>query len=131
MDKAVLVTGANGFIAETSDEVLSAAGHLVFTHSRGEGNVDLLVSMTFQREWGIFNAGSGLSWGVDDIIPIVNELSPAPKAVRSEACLRQEEILNVGADISRVRGKYGWESRVAFRDGLRDTLAWIQASRIL
>jgi nucleoside-diphosphate-sugar epimerase len=93
--------------------------------------VDLLVGMIFRREGGTFNAGSGSSWGVDEVISIVNELLPAPKAVRSEGCLRQEEILNVVADISRVRSEFGWEPRVAFRDGLRDTLDWIQASRIL
>jgi len=93
--------------------------------------VDLLVSMTFRRQGGTFNAGSGSSWGVDDVIAIVNELLPAPKAVRSEGRLRQEEILDVVADISCVRGEFGWEPRVAFRDGLRYTLAWIQESRIL
>jgi nucleoside-diphosphate-sugar epimerase len=69
--------------------------------------------------------------GVHDIIAIVNELLPAPKAIRSEGRLRQEEILDVVADISRVRREFSWEPRVAFRDGLCDTLTWIQTSRIL
>jgi nucleoside-diphosphate-sugar epimerase len=93
--------------------------------------VDLLVSMTFRREGGTFNAGSGSSWGVDDVIAIVNELLPTPKVVRSEGRLRHDEVLDVVADISRARNEFDWEPRVALRDGLRDTLAWIQASRIL
>jgi UDP-glucose 4-epimerase len=93
--------------------------------------VDLLVSMTFRREGGTFNAGSGSSWGVDEVISIVNELLPAPKAVQSNGRLRQDEVLNVVADISRVRGEFGWEPRVSLRDGLRDTLDWIRTSRIL
>jgi nucleoside-diphosphate-sugar epimerase len=39
MDKAVLVTGANGFIGRHLVRALRAAGHLVFTHSRGEGDI--------------------------------------------------------------------------------------------
>jgi nucleoside-diphosphate-sugar epimerase len=38
-DKAVLVTGANGFIGRHLVRALRAAGHLVFTHSRGERDI--------------------------------------------------------------------------------------------
>jgi nucleoside-diphosphate-sugar epimerase len=93
--------------------------------------INLLVFTNFRRKGGTFNAGSGSSWAVDDIIAIVNELLPAPKAVRSEGRLRPEEVLNVVADISRVRGEFGWEPRIAFRDGLRETLTWMQTSSIL
>jgi nucleoside-diphosphate-sugar epimerase len=90
--------------------------------------IDLLMNTVLRRKGGTFNAGSGSSWGVDKIIAIVNRLLPASKPVRSEGPLRQEEILDVVADISRARREFGWEPRVAFHDGLRDTLAWIQAS---
>jgi nucleoside-diphosphate-sugar epimerase len=93
--------------------------------------VNLLVFTNFRRKGGTFNAGSGSSWGVDDIIAFVNELLPVPKAVRSEGRLRQEEVLDVVADISHVRSEFGWEPRVTFRDGLRDTLISMQTSRIL
>jgi nucleoside-diphosphate-sugar epimerase len=86
--------------------------------------INLLMSTVFRRDGGTFNAGSGSSWGVDEVIGIVNQLLPAPKAVRSEGRLRQEEVLDVVADITRARREFGWEPRVALRDGLRDTLAW-------
>lgn len=90
--------------------------------------VNLLVCTNFRKKGGTFNAGSGSSWGVDDIIAIVNELLPAPKAIRSEGRVRQEEVLDVVADISHVRSEFDWEPGVALRHGLRDTLTWIQTS---
>jgi nucleoside-diphosphate-sugar epimerase len=89
--------------------------------------IDLLMSTAFRREGGTFNAGSGSSWGVDEVIAIVNQLLPVPKPVQSEDQMRLEEVFNVIADISRARREFGWEPRVTFHDGLRDTLAWIRA----
>jgi nucleoside-diphosphate-sugar epimerase len=88
--------------------------------------IDLLMSTAFRREGGTFNAGSGSSWGVDEVIAIVNQLLPAPKPVQSEDRMRLEEVFNVIADISRARREFGWEPRVTLHDGLRDTLAWIR-----
>ena len=90
--------------------------------------IDLIMSTAFRREGGTFNAGSGSSWGVDEVIAIVNQLLPAPKPVQSEDQMRLEEVFNVIADISRARREFGWEPRVTFHDGLRDTLAWIRGA---
>jgi nucleoside-diphosphate-sugar epimerase len=86
--------------------------------------IDLLMSTAFRREGGTFNAGSGSSWGVDEVIAIVNQLLPLPKPVQSEDQMRLEEVFNVIADISHARREFGWEPRVTFRDGLRETMAW-------
>ena len=86
--------------------------------------IDLLMSTAFRREGGTFNAGSGSSWGVDEVIAIVNQLLPLPKPVQSGDQIRLEEVFNVIADISCARREFGWEPRVTFRDGLCETLAW-------
>jgi nucleoside-diphosphate-sugar epimerase len=86
--------------------------------------IDLLMSTAFRREGGTFNAGSGSSWGVDEVVAIVNQLLSLPKPVQSEDQIRLEEVFNVIADISCARREFGWEPRVTFRDGLRETLAW-------
>jgi nucleoside-diphosphate-sugar epimerase len=88
--------------------------------------ISLLVGTTFRREGGIFNAGSGSSWGVGDVIAIVNGLLPVPKPVRANGPKRPDEVLDVIADISRARDEFGWEPRVTLRDGLHETLAWIR-----
>jgi nucleoside-diphosphate-sugar epimerase len=88
--------------------------------------IDLLTRMAFRKEGGIFNAGSGSSWGVGDVIALVNGLLKVPKPVRVEGPVRTAEVNEVIADISRARLEFGWAPRVALHDGLSDTLAWIR-----
>ena len=90
--------------------------------------VDLLTRTAFRKEGGIFNAGSGASWSVGDVIALVNGLLPAPKPVRVEGLVRPAEVNDVIADISRARLEFGWGPRVTLRDGLSDTLAWIRGA---
>ena len=90
--------------------------------------IRLLVSTAFRREGGVFNAGSGLSWGVEEVISVVNGLLAAPKTVQAKGPMRQDEVLEVIADISRARHSFGWEPRVPFRDGLQMTLTSLRES---
>ena len=91
--------------------------------------IDLLVRTAFRREGGVFNAGSGSSWAVGDVIALVNGFLPTPKPVRVEGLARPEEVADVVADISRARREFGWEPRVPLPDGLRLTLTWMQQLR--
>jgi nucleoside-diphosphate-sugar epimerase len=90
--------------------------------------IRLLVGTAFRREGGIFNAGSGLSWGVGEVISEVNGLLPMSKPVQANGPMRPDEILEVIADISRARHSFGWEPRVPFRDGLQMTLTSLRES---
>jgi nucleoside-diphosphate-sugar epimerase len=88
--------------------------------------IDLLTRTAFRREGGIFNAGSGSSWGVGDVVALVNGLLPKPKPVHIEGLVRPNEVNDVIADISRARHEFGWMPRVTLRDGVIDTLAWVK-----
>jgi nucleoside-diphosphate-sugar epimerase len=91
--------------------------------------IDLLLCTAFRREGGVFNAGSGSSWAVGDVIALVNLFLPTPKPVRAEGSARPEEVADVVADISRARREFGWEPRVPLPDGLRLTFTWMQQLR--
>jgi nucleoside-diphosphate-sugar epimerase len=90
--------------------------------------IELLMKTILRKEGGAFNAGSGSSWSVEDIIAVANQLVPTPKSARSESGPRRDEVLDVVADISRVRHQFHWEPQVSLHDGLRETLAWMQTS---
>jgi nucleoside-diphosphate-sugar epimerase len=90
--------------------------------------IDLLVRTAFRREGGIFNAGSGSSWGVGEVIAMVNGLLPVPKPVHANGPMRPDEVIDVIADISRARHEFGWEPQVTLLDGLLNTLAWIRGT---
>jgi nucleoside-diphosphate-sugar epimerase len=91
--------------------------------------VRLLVRTAFRREGGIFNAGSGSSWGVGEVLSMVNGLLPVPKPVQAKGPIRPDEVLEVIADISRARHAFGWEPQVPFRDGLQMTLASLREGK--
>jgi nucleoside-diphosphate-sugar epimerase len=86
--------------------------------------IELLTRTAFRSEGGVFNAGSGASVGVGDVIALVNELLPTPKLVRSNGLTRPGEVIDVFADIARAREQFGWVPRVTLREGLCETLAW-------
>jgi nucleoside-diphosphate-sugar epimerase len=88
--------------------------------------VDLLTRTAFRREGGVFNGGSGSSWGVGDLIAMVNSLLPMSKPVYASGPVRPDEVIDVIADISRAEKEFGWVPRVTLLDGLRHTLAWIR-----
>jgi len=90
--------------------------------------IDLLVRTAFRREGGIFNAGSGSSWGVGEVIAMVNGLLPVPKPVQVNGPMRPDEVIDVIADISRARHEFGWAPQVTLLDGLLNTLAWIRGA---
>ena len=90
--------------------------------------IDLLVRTAFRREGGIFNAGSGSSWGVGEVIAMVNGLLPVPKPVHAIGPVRPDEVIDVIADISRARHEFGWAPQVTLLDGLLNTLAWIRGA---
>jgi nucleoside-diphosphate-sugar epimerase len=91
--------------------------------------IDLLVRTAFRREGGVFNAGSGSSWTVGDVIALMNRFLTTPKPVRVEGRARPEEVADVVADISRARHEFGWEPQVPLSDGLQLTLSSMQQLR--
>jgi UDP-glucose 4-epimerase len=90
--------------------------------------IDLLTRTAFRREGGIFNAGSGSSWAVGEVIALVNGLLPVPKPVRIEGPVRPDEVNDIIADISCARHQFGWVPRVTLRDGLSHTLTWVKGA---
>jgi nucleoside-diphosphate-sugar epimerase len=83
--------------------------------------IDLLLRVR-GRSGGVWNAGSGSSASVGEIIAAVNAMLPRPKGVVSRAQQRQAEVMDVVADISRARGELGWEPRTPLAEGLRRTM---------
>jgi nucleoside-diphosphate-sugar epimerase len=84
--------------------------------------IQLLVRTVFRREGGVFNAASGASLSVREVVEIVNGLLPAPKQVLAEGSARRDDVLDVFADVSKAHQEFDWTPRTKFRDGLNETL---------
>ena len=87
----------------------------------------LLVATVSQPIAGVFNAGSGASIGIAELVADITAATGQPKPLVSAGEARPEEVFDVVADISRAARELGWAPRVAIGDGIRETVRWTQA----
>ena len=84
-----------------------------------EDFVRLLVSTLDCPAGGTYNAGSGVSTGIPDLIGIINGHLGTAKPLVERAGARPSEVLDVVADISRARLHLGWTPRIGLTDGVK------------
>lgn len=75
----------------------------------------------------VFNIGSGQGLSLNDILVAIEKLLGRP-VVRSYESARKFDVPVNVLDIARAREHLGWQPAVGFEDGLRNTLAWMQAN---
>lgn len=87
--------------------------------------VELLAALAASEARGVFNAGSGVSTGIGELVQMLCELAGAGKPLADLGRPRPDEVLDMYASVGRARRELGWEPRTPLRDGLAMTLdAW-------
>lgn len=94
---------------------------------------DVVQALTLARKvpkavGQIYNVGTGRSVSLLDLVAALNRLLGTNVTPR-HGPERAGDIRHSRADISRTRQELGYEPRVAFEDGLRETLRWYQESK--
>jgi UDP-glucose 4-epimerase len=92
--------------------------------------VDDLIELAIacrERPGGIYNAGSGISVGIADLVALINLAAGVSKPLRSRGEGRPEEVLDVVADIRRAAAELNWRPRVSLREGIAATVASFRA----
>jgi nucleoside-diphosphate-sugar epimerase len=89
--------------------------------------VALLIATLSRGTGGIYNAGSGRSVAIPDLVAHVNAAVGRVKPLHAVGVERPEEVLDVVADVSRARTELAWAPRVELDEGLRDIVAWAHA----
>lgn len=87
--------------------------------------VSLLLCFADGRS-GTFNAGSGVSHSVREVLEMVNRLLLVPKPIVCEGVQRPVEILDMRADISLASRSLGWRPAVSLQEGLRRSFEFLQ-----
>jgi nucleoside-diphosphate-sugar epimerase len=80
--------------------------------------IELLTRVADDPKPGAYNAGSGCSYSVAEIVAMINNMVPQPKILRTRGEVRPNEIQDVVADIRRARETFGWEPGVSMQEGL-------------
>jgi nucleoside-diphosphate-sugar epimerase len=89
--------------------------------------VELLCRLAENPISGVYNAGSGISYSVAEIVDLIWAAGVAPKPVKSRNESRAEEVLDVVASISKAKDELGWVPRVTLRDGIAALVAAMSA----
>jgi nucleoside-diphosphate-sugar epimerase len=87
----------------------------------------LLLASLNREPGGIFNAGSGRSIGISELVAMIACATGCEKPIETTEEGRPDEVFDVVADISCARTALGWAPRIGLDAGVRDTVAWMQA----
>jgi nucleoside-diphosphate-sugar epimerase len=78
---------------------------------------------------GIFNAGSGRSASVAEVVQLVNDAAGTKKTVLNADERRPGEVLDVVADVSRAAAELEWRPRTALAEGIAAVVSAERAAR--
>ena len=124
-------TGVQGVIGTFMGKVLQGEAIEVW----GDGSIirdflyiedlaDLCVRAGDSSQAGIFNAGSGQGYSIQDIIESLAKVTGKniqPKYSES----RSYDVPEVVLDIQQVKQKFGWEPKIKLLEGMRKTWMWL------
>ncbi|MGB9610050.1 MAG: NAD-dependent epimerase/dehydratase family protein [Bryobacteraceae bacterium] len=85
--------------------------------------IDLLGRLADTGRQGVYNAGSGASAGIGELVRLLCDLASVDKPLVEAGRPRPEEVLDMYASVERARRDLGWMPRTSLREGLSLTLA--------
>ncbi|WP_235906056.1 NAD-dependent epimerase/dehydratase family protein [Ginsengibacter hankyongi] len=77
----------------------------------------------------IYNLGSGVSTSIKDIVDAIINLSQSKARVHFTNEIRQGEILDTIADISKIQNELNWKPKISITRGLRLTIEYFKKNR--
>ena len=69
---------------------------------------------------GIFNVGYGKSVSIEKIAETISILINKNVDLKSKNIVRQNEVMDLYADISKISNEFGWKPKYNINDGLAD-----------
>ena len=84
--------------------------------------IDLLLMLLEQRSSDTYNAGSGQSVSIQEMVDLINSLVLSKKRISSTGIARQEEVLDVAADVRKAWEQLHWKPTTSLEAGLRQMI---------
>jgi dTDP-glucose 4,6-dehydratase len=76
-----------------------------------------------------YNVGSEVEASIEEIADRVLELTGKPESLKTIVADRPGHDRRYLLDSSKIRRQLGWEPKIGFEDGLRETVAWYAENR--
>lgn len=89
----------------------------------------LLATLNRVSSYQAYNIGSGISYGVDEVIEIIQRVAGTQKVVTSEGSGRMNDESNIVADISEAHLGLGWSPKISFEKGIEKILLGLKTKR--
>jgi nucleoside-diphosphate-sugar epimerase len=96
-----------------------------------EDLVNLLLATLREDASGAYNAGSGRSYSIEDLVDIIGRVTGRRKTLVDSGQQRPQEVMDVIADIRRAEADLGWRPRVSMQQGIAEIVRSYQADRPL
>jgi len=71
---------------------------------------------------GTYNVGSGRSWSIGDVIAACLKAAGADKPYSDRGERRENEVMDVVADISALTAATGWRPQIGFEQGMKTVI---------
>lgn len=81
-----------------------------------------------KSNYEIFNAGSGVSYSVQEVISIVKSYLKEEVEVVCRSQKRENEILEVISDISKAGSFFDWNPKTSFKNGIKEMIQCYKGS---
>ncbi|HVP49149.1 MAG TPA: NAD(P)-dependent oxidoreductase [Bryobacteraceae bacterium] len=101
-----------------SDAITVADSRPKRDHLHVDDLVSLLVLVVKGGAAGVYNAGSGRSVSIAELVDLINRSAPRPKPLVSMDRTRADDVLDTVADCRKAERELGWTPRVALADGI-------------
>jgi nucleoside-diphosphate-sugar epimerase len=77
--------------------------------------------------YNIYNVGSGISYSVSDVIKIICDILGEERRVIDKKQIRTNEVLDVVADINKIKKELAWEPRTTIINGINNIIESIKS----
>lgn len=79
----------------------------------------LFLALNSEKQYAVYNLGSGESYSVREVVDIVQEWLGTKKAVVDLKQTRPNEIMDTVADVTLIKQDLNWEPKVSFKEGIK------------
>jgi dTDP-glucose 4,6-dehydratase len=87
------------------------------------------LAITEGKPGETYNIGSGVEVSIEELADLILELTGKPQSLKTIVQDRPGHDRRYLLDSSKIRRELGWEPKIGWEEGLRDTVEWYRANR--
>jgi nucleoside-diphosphate-sugar epimerase len=84
--------------------------------------IELLLTLLQHRSCDTYNAGSGQSVSIQEVVDAINSFLRVKKVISSTGATRPEEVMDVVADVRKAREQLRWKPTTSLEAGLKQII---------